>query len=217
MNTKKSGAILLFFAGFVGLSIGKASEPLDPESLRRLARVTQGLPEEELKPYVGDKNATAVLIAMLEDDREKPAWDNVVTMIGYVSPFDAGLANRLINYLESPFRFRDCPADSPDEFRLRDGSPKMKVLMREDYQPKLNVLVSLGYMLSKGTGSDWLAPDRHAVGSYLHSGDDSAFWVGKVRWTGSEAYMTPAYRDDLLSKNSKIALQLVHGQHGDRR
>jgi hypothetical protein len=150
--------IVLLFVGCAGASVLTAGEALDPEPIRKLAHTLQGFPKEELKPYVGDKNAVAVLVAMLEDEREKPAWDNIVTMIGYVSPFDEGLANRLINYLESASQFRDCPQDSPESFRSRESSVKMQILDREDYEPKLNVLISLGYMLSKGTPLDWKDP-----------------------------------------------------------
>jgi hypothetical protein len=57
---------------------------------------------------------------------------------------------------------------------------------------------------------------------YLHSGADSSFWQVKIRWNGREKYMTQAYRDGLLSENSKTALHLLYGrrlihQRQDRR
>lgn len=178
-----------------------ASPSINPEAIRNLARVSQGFPWAELQAYRGHTDAVDVLVKMLEDDNEKAAWPAVVTMIGYLSPVNNALANRLVNYLESSSTFRDCPTEDPETFRVRDRVSE--ALNREDYEPKLNVLTALGYMAAR-------SPDLAALTRlYLRLGKATSFWENRVRWQPDSKYMSKPFRNQLLSRNAAIGLHLA--------
>jgi len=184
-----------------------AAPTVNSEAIRSLARLSQGFPRAELQMYRGDQAAVEVLKEMLQDESEKSAWPTVVTMIGYLSPFDNALANRLVNYLESSAPFRDCPSDDPESFRTRDRI--RKTIGREEYEPKLNVLIALGYMLAKPPEATRSATSRLAMRSYLSDGMGPSFWQTRVRWFGNNAYMSTSFRNQLLSRNAEIGFHLA--------
>lgn len=177
------------------------------QDIRKLARVYSGFPTAELQKYIGNKAAVSELVNMLEDSSESLWWSTAVTMIGYLSPLDTSLANRLINFLESPLPFKHCPDQKPEQFRLKDT--QRRELVRAEYEPKLNVPIALGYMLRKPETLQMATKEAHYLIRYLEEGQNSSFWTRHLRWTAKEKYMTPRYRSRLLTERSLIAMALI--------
>jgi hypothetical protein len=87
-----------------------------------------------------------------------------------------------------------------------------KKIEREEYEPKLNVLFSLGYMLAKPEVSPSVHSSHEKLRSYISDGTGRSFWKGKVRWCGKEKYMDKTYRNQVLSHNAEVAMGLSAGK-----
>ena len=91
---------LAVFCGFVVSNISVAQAP--KENVRDFVRgyYYHSLPIDQARRY--GKESVPVLLDMLNDDRERKAWPNIVLMLGLME--DQRGVQPLINFLETRFR-----------------------------------------------------------------------------------------------------------------
>jgi hypothetical protein len=171
-------------------------------SLAAAVRIYQGSLTPRLDPYVGNPQAVSLLTSMLEDESERLFWEPVVLGLGYVAPYDPSLANRLVNYIESPRPFRVCDSTAPEVFRKLDA--RKAAIGMDEYGPKVRALVALGFLVAK---ADFETSAAHR--QYLSDATGSTYLNVYVRWTQKEKYLNLTDRGELLVKFAKLGYQQI--------
>jgi len=180
-----------------GVLVPDCARAVEAASLAAAVRIYQGALLPRLAPFVGDPQAVSVLVSMLEDEDERLFWPPIVVALGYIAPYDPGLANRLVNYLESPRPFRECDSRAPAIFRKTDT--RSGAIPMDEYEPKVRALVALGFLVAK---ADMSISAAHR--QYLSDATGSSFLKVNVRWTQKEKYLSETDRAELLVKFANL-------------
>ena len=174
------------------------SPTLPATAIRQLARETiSGFPAQELDRYIGDKAAIHALVTMLRTSKESPYWSNAVAMLGFISPYDAGLASSLRKFIESDRPYAGCPdgtAQCGPQGKISDSLQNAKlasVFALADLARKMDP-ASSGFPVD-----------------YLIEGVNPNAWQKKVRWNSQPHYLTDEERNTELAERSIKALGLT--------